>query len=621
MRRLLLLSGLALAAGFPESFALAQTPPAAAPAAEGAEAPRFRPGLSGGHGRDAFIASHDADGDGRVTLEEALTLRGARFDEADSNGDGRLTQQEYVEEYERRLKADHEAQSVAPGDYFTRAMEQTYERFIVLDRDKNGFMSREEYLASAERAFEAADSDGDGVVSSDDPQRAPGQRGAGPFSAPAEFAGRLRVSAEGGGPILPGSTAVFAGSGLPAGQRLSLMRGLMRLNGEEPLVVDEKGAFSFSYKLPEAAEPGQHQIAVQAGRPTGSTTLDLKISPNVPLSGADLFQTEAKGLVPGLYQAAYGAKAGALFVSASAFGRPGAGGASSKLLKVDPQTLEILAQIDPPKPEKPFGTGPFAEAPMAVFGLGIDEKHGRVWATNTIHNTVAVYDQADLALVKQFEPGLIRHVREILLDEATDRAFASGSASNEVAVFDAAALAPLETIRIVSDVRGESFTGMGLAADHAGGKLYVVSRTTPEIAEIAMATGEVLRLIPVPGAKNAAGLAFDAAQGRLLVASQGSDDLIALNAASGELVFRTPVGAGALGVTVEPKTGRAYVANREAGTITVVGPDGAILANLDGGSFPNHVLAAGDGAVYAVNKARGAEDAKGDRIARISPVE
>jgi len=44
-----------------------------------------------------------------------------------------------------------------------------------------------------------------------------------------------------------------------------------------------------------------------------------------------------------------------------------------------------------------------------------------------------------------------------------------------------------------------------------------------------------------------------------------------------------------------------------------------VVGNLDGGTFPNHVREDGKGNVFAVNKSRGAEDPKGDRITRITP--
>ena len=61
------------------------------------------------------------------------------------------------------------------------------------------------------------------------------------------------------------------------------------------------------------------------------------------------------------------------------------------------------------------------------------------------------------------------------------------------------------------------------------------------------------------------------------------------------------------------------MASRGAGTITAVDANGQIVANLDGGTFPNHVLPIGNGVVYAINKSRGAEDPNRDQIRRLVP--
>ncbi|WP_425530588.1 YncE family protein, partial [Stenotrophomonas maltophilia] len=110
-----------------------------------------------------------------------------------------------------------------------------------------------------------------------------------------------------------------------------------------------------------------------------------------------------------------------------------------------------------------------------------------------------------------------------------------------------------------------------------------------------------------------------AARNRLYVASQGTDNLLIVDVAAGKVLHDVPVGAGALNVAFDDASGLAYVSNRGAGTVTVVNGDGKVVANLDGGTLPNHVRADGKGNVFAVNKSRGAEDPKGDRITRITP--
>lgn len=79
------------------------------------------------------------------------------------------------------------------------------------------------------------------------------------------------------------------------------------------------------------------------------------------------------------------------------------------------------------------------------------------------------------------------------------------------------------------------------------------------------------------------------------------------------------VGAGALSATFEPVRSLIYVSSRAAGTVTVVDMNGKIVANISGGTYPNHAVPDGKGAVFAVNKARGENDEAGDRIGRIVP--
>lgn len=444
------------------------------------------------------------------------------------------------------------------------------------------------------------------------------------FETPAEFSGKLRLLAEAGGPIRPGGAVLLRGEGLPPGLRLRLTRGATPLH-EGALSVDDAGALLFRFRLPERAAVGTHVLALLAEAPPSVRLLDLRISPDLPALGAERFAVSSGVLSPGPYQAAWSAKSRALFVATASLGRPGSrADPVSALLRLNPETLEIQAQASTPQAPLPPETAAMLRrsgpTPVAVFGLGIDEARGRVWATNTLHDTVAVYAQDGLESVKQFTPGLLRHPREVVVDAARGRAYVSGSASNEIGVFDAEALEPLTTIRISPARREGGFIPMGLALDAARGRLFAVSRVLPEIAEIDLETNRLTRLLPLPGLRNAAGLAYDALRNRLLVAAQESDDLTALDAESGARIFRTPVGAGALSLTVDPFSGVAWVACRESGTLAGVDPQGAVVANFDVGGHPNHVVADGEGSVFAVIKTRGPEDAQGDRMVRARAV-
>lgn len=431
------------------------------------------------------------------------------------------------------------------------------------------------------------------------------------FDTPAPYTGGVMFSGPERSPIHAGSEVTVQGRGFAPDQQVVLQRGDTRLT-ETPLTANAEGEFSFAFTLPEDAALGLQPIVVLTDGPDSAGVAEMKISPRIEAFGAEKFAIESKTLVPGLYQVRPSVKNGTLFVT-SAVGRPPV--RESKLVKLDGSDLEVLAEVTP---EAAPQQGDREGGLFAVYGVGVDDNHDTIWVTNTRQNTVAVYSQADLSLVKQFAPGAVPHARDVLVDTARDRAYASAVGPGEIAVFDTTTLEQLDSIALQSGIRGSDFVAMSLALDAANAKLYTVSLDTPEAARIDLATGTV-EVIPVPGLETGSGIAVDPATGRIFVVGQGSDSLVGLDA-SGEVLFTTPVGAGPLNATFDAETGQVYVANRGSNSIAVVDAQtGELTASLDAGSFTNDVTALADGTVLAVNKSRGENDESADQIWRIVP--
>ncbi|PZO74046.1 MAG: hypothetical protein DI632_13820 [Sphingomonas hengshuiensis] len=433
-------------------------------------------------------------------------------------------------------------------------------------------------------------------------------------------------SGERGKPILAGSVVTVTGEKFRPNQKVTLLYGTNPLPGGE-LTADAEGKVSTRITLPANAAPGIHPIMVVAQAPYSASIAELKVSPTVPLAGQGNYTLTHGEVARGLYQSAYSTKNNTLFV-ASAVGRPPVG--QSEILKLNADTLAVLARVTPaeaPMPERRGGRGTAAGEPsaapaknlFAVYGIGVDDAKGTVWVTNSRQNTVAVYRQSDLSLIKQFAPGTVNHARDVIVDPAAGKAYSSATFQPEVVVFDTGTLEVAKRIAIRSGRRGGNFSAASLSFDAGNGKLYVVSNATDEVAVIDTRTQEVTRVLPVPGAKSAIGVSHDPQTGRIFVAAQGTDNLVVLDGNSGAVVADTPVGAGALNVVFDPVKRRAYVATRGAGTIAVADADGRIVANLGPAPMANHVSLGKNGTVYAVDKSAGVRNAENDTILKIVP--
>ncbi|WP_269716670.1 hypothetical protein [Caulobacter sp. NIBR2454] len=129
------------------------------------------PALAAPHALNAFVADYDADKNGEVTQAEFEAGRAARYKATDANGDGWVSDAEYLAEFEPRLDARLAKSDKSAEDKLAdrqREVRQTHVRFGVLDKDKDGKMSKAEYDASGARAFAEQDKDKNGKVSAAD---------------------------------------------------------------------------------------------------------------------------------------------------------------------------------------------------------------------------------------------------------------------------------------------------------------------------------------------------------------------------------------------------------------------------------------------------------------------
>lgn len=384
-------------------------------------------------------------------------------------------------------------------------------------------------------------------------------------------------------PVKPGDETGITIQRLPAGATVSVLHGTDLLT-PEPLTVGEDGRLSVTLQIPADAQTGLHPLTVVTQNPASVSQVVLKLSEVVAPLNADAYSLQTATVGERAYQSALSAD-GKLFVTSARGPNEG-----SRLLRLDAATLAVEAEAELPTDAEGRQIG--------VFGIAVDNAHGKVWATNTLAGTVTVFDAADLSVAKAFPTDSVQHPRSVVIDEAHGRAYVSAALSGFVEVYDTATLEHVGQLEFVADRGRALFATMELELDTAGGRLYSVSRDTPFVGWIDLASGESTT-VAVPQAQGATDIARDPATGRLYVVSQDSDNLVVLDAEGG-LLADTRIGAGGVSVAWNAATGQVFAATRAGGTVAVLDGDGTLVANIPADETPNHLTAGPDGTVYLV---------------------
>lgn len=157
---------LAAAPGVAIAQNAARTPNAAAPAPAQAQAAARSDnfGGGGGHSKREFLDTYDANKDGKVSKQEFAAKRAEDLKGIDLNENGAVSEQEYITEYTFRLDKDL-------AERRARQIRQAYVRFAVLDTNKDGVLSADEFNASGDRMFSRLDTTQDGFVDATDTAR------------------------------------------------------------------------------------------------------------------------------------------------------------------------------------------------------------------------------------------------------------------------------------------------------------------------------------------------------------------------------------------------------------------------------------------------------------------
>ena len=402
-------------------------------------------------------------------------------------------------------------------------------------------------------------------------------------AATTTFPGNIRAGSR-EVPVKPGDKTVVAIKNLQAGTTVTILNGTEVLT-PKPLTADEKGNLNIPLTVPADAATGLHPLTVITQNPASVSQVMLKLSQIVPPKNMEAFRLQTKSVGERAYQSAV-SDDGKLFVTSARGPKDG-----SRLMRLNAGTLAIEAEATLPKDKKGKQIG--------VFGVGVDNAHNQVWTTNTLAETVTVYDAKTLSVVKVFPEGSVSHPRDVVIDEANNRAYVSAALTGFVEVYDTKTLEHIGHLEFVVERGKNLFNSTDLTLDSAGGKLYGVSRDTPWVGWIDLKTGKSTT-VKVPQAQGATDIARDPQTGRLYVASQETNNVVVLDA-DGKVLADTYIGAGGVSVIWDPLTSQVFAATRAGGTVAVLNKDGKLVANIPMDNTPNNLTAGPYGAVYLVS--------------------
>ena len=355
---------------------------------------------------------------------------------------------------------------------------------------------------------------------------------------------------------------------------------------------------------PETREFQGYPATATKTKATDSTTPSTEAHRTVDANGsvANIIQ----GL-PGQFQVGYSKKNHKLFVPTVG----ARGGLASSLARVDADTLQTEAFAELPVKKNDKGQYAYTSA----YGVTVDDVDGTVWVTNTIDNSVAVYDQQTLKLIwtnegaKEGDPNWIEHPRSVLVDHESGKAFVTGRFF--VSAIDLKTK-QVEKIQLEGAPDGGTrYVSMNLFLD--GGKLYVPERTGGKLFVVDTKTFKVEKTIQTQGEDSTvevrpSDVAVDHSLNEIYVSSQGvkgvNSGISVYDLTTGDFKKFVKFGTQALALEHDEDRDLVYVTDFGTGKVAVFdGRADEVIGEVEmNGAAANDVTLLKDGSVLVLDK-------------------
>lgn len=254
------------------------------------------------------------------------------------------------------------------------------------------------------------------------------------------------------------------------------------------------------------------------------------------------------------------------------------------------------------------------------YGIAINQKTNIAYTSNTRTNSVSAIDLASGKLIATIKNGdKNSHTREIIVDEDRNLIYVSDVGEpSRIWIIDG------KTHSFLGHIEGLGKTATGMC--FLGNKDYIYLTVMGENAIYKVNTqSKTVEMQFSSAGESPVNITTDGKQ--LFVANQKSGTITVLSP-DGALLKSIPTGNGAIGIAYDPIKKLIYSANRQSGSTTVIDAESfEVLADLKTGSHPNHVkIHPKTGEAYVLNKQKGGRqatnqtavaDPQGDTITKI----
>lgn len=315
-------------------------------------------------------------------------------------------------------------------------------------------------------------------------------------------------------------------------------------------------------------------------------------------------------IAPHLYEIEYSTRQRAAFAaSAGGFG-PGA--PQSRILRLDPATLAVQAEI---------------ALPFPGFGLALDDANGRLYVGHALDAAVSVLDIAENRLLATIRLDEKRRtpegkeeapygLRRLALDPARGRLYLPGLALKDGVLY----VVDTRKQELLATVPGIGPAAAGIALEPSGGRIFI-STLAGQLVTVDAERLAATQQVAAGGAEQPLKLAWDPAGHRLLAIDQGLEGIrrmqaqhlpgfvsrnpgnrvVALDPDTGALLAEGKVPDGPVALLPDAARGQLHVASRGSGMLSTLSLDTlAQRAALTLPVHPNSLALAGDALLVTV---------------------